>query len=188
MKHRNLHPGGRLRRVLPCVPAVMLAMLAAMAMANALEPHGVQRVHAAEAPEPAKDNAAAPADLTSGGRPARVYKLEPSASENKWREVQQTLDRHAKINLTVWYDFGSLNLKGTPENDLYRIDITIERELAENEKTSMMTCIIHGQHFSILDLVRDGDKVRNSPPEQLPEPLNALCRDRPLGMESDPPP
>jgi hypothetical protein len=169
----------RFRQARSNLRVTILVLVVSLAAMGAFGPQAVNRAYGADTPGPDTDEAMAGADLTAGSRPTMVFELESSASNENWQTIQHALESHAKLKLTIWYDFGSLHLQSAPENDHYRIDLTIERELAENEKTSGFTCTLDRQHFAILDLVRDGSIVRSSPPGQLPEALKAFCRAQP---------
>ncbi len=105
-----------------------------------------------------------------------VFVLAASAAQAKWQAVQHAIESLAKIDLTIWYDFGSIHLQTAPENGLCRMNLTVEQELTENEKAATVTCLLDPQQFNILDLVYDGDAPRKAPPDPLPRVLKSLCR------------
>lgn len=105
----------------------------------------------------------------------KAFKLEANESMDKWEAVQRAMESLPAIHLTIWYDFGGLQLYTAQENGKYRMTLRIERELTENEQSESFSCLVDPKQLKIIDLVRTGDKVRNAPPDPLPEPLNTQC-------------
>lgn len=105
----------------------------------------------------------------------KVFVLEASEPMEKWEAVQHAMESLPAINLTIWYDFGGLQLETVPENGECRMTLRIEGELTENEQAESFSCLVNTKQLSIVDLVRKDGKVRNAPPDPLPEPLNTQC-------------
>lgn len=105
-----------------------------------------------------------------------VFDLEPSSPSEKWQTVHDAITRCAKLDLTVWYAFGSARLKIHPEGRQCRMEWIIEGELSETNHRQGFTC--HGDPaiFKELDLVHDEEVLREIPPKELPEALKPFCQ------------
>jgi hypothetical protein len=108
--------------------------------------------------------------------PAWVLDLEPSAPAEQWERVHQAVAQCAKLDLTVWYAFGSAKLTIRPEGKQCRMNLFFEGELTESESPEGYTCSGDPAIFKELDLVQDGEVLREMPPRNLPEALKPYCK------------
>ena len=109
-------------------------------------------------------------------KPQLVFDLEPSSPSEKWQTVYEAITRCVKLDLTVWYAFGSVRLKIYPEGRQCRMDWFIEGELSETDHREGFTCRGDPAIFKKLELVYDGEVFREMPPKELPEALKPYCQ------------
>jgi hypothetical protein len=105
-----------------------------------------------------------------------IVELAPESSSEKWADVRRAIATCAKLDLTVWYAFGSLRMKMEPEGQQCRMNIIIEGEITENGQKDGFTCIGDSAVFNDLDLAHDGQALRQRPPAELPETLKPFCK------------
>jgi len=109
-------------------------------------------------------------------KPQLVFDLEPSSPSEKWQTVYDAITRCTKLDLTVWYAFGSARLKIQPEGRQCRMDWFIEGELSETDHQQGFTCRGDPAIFKKLELVYDGEVFREMPPKKLPAALKPFCQ------------
>ena len=114
--------------------------------------------------------------------PQLVFDLEPSSPSEKWKTVYDAITECAQLDLTVWYAFGSARLKIQPEGRQCRMDWFIEGELTETNHRQGFTCLGDPVILKELDLVHDGEVLRETPPKKLPEALKPFCRPVPANQ------
>jgi hypothetical protein len=101
--------------------------------------------------------------------------LAPASPAEKWATAQRAIAMCAKLDLTVWYAFGSARLTLEPQEQQCRMTVMIEGEMAEAGRHKGFTCLGTPEVFKDLDLAHDGQALRQGPPEELPETLKPLC-------------
>ena len=106
-----------------------------------------------------------------------VIEIDPDTSIEEWRIIEALILRCAKVELTIWYNFGSLMLKLHPHEGRCRMDFRLAGELTETDRQHKFTCIGDPSIFSQLYLIHDGSSPRQMPSQKLQNILRSLCEE-----------